>query len=99
MVQDRLTRENADDAVRHALQEAHQAIMQAGQKQTTSRRMGTTAVLAVQQADQVYVAGVGDSPAAMRLAGASPLFRNDVAIVAFIDAARLMPSLICARTR
>jgi protein phosphatase len=64
VVHDRLAaRESANDAVRRALHEAHNAIVQAGQKQTTSRRMGTTAVLAVQQADQVYVAGIGDSPA------------------------------------
>lgn len=64
VVHDRLTaHENADVAVRHALEEAHQAILQAGQKQSANRRMGTTAVLAVQQQDQVWVAGVGDSPA------------------------------------
>jgi protein phosphatase len=56
-------RENPDNAVRRALHEAHQAIVDAGQQQSSSRKMGTTAVLAVQQEDQVYVAGIGDSPA------------------------------------
>src|SRR5262249_54441605 len=55
--------DNPDHAVRQALQEAHNAIMQAGQKQSSARKMGTTPVLAVQQADQGFVAGVGDSPA------------------------------------
>ena len=50
-------------AVRRALGEAHQAILQAGKETASSRKMGTTAVLAVQQEDQVWVAGVGDSPA------------------------------------
>jgi protein phosphatase len=54
---------NPDAAVRLALSEAHQAIMQAGKVQRTRRKMGTTAVLAVQQEDKVWVAGVGDSPA------------------------------------
>jgi protein phosphatase len=64
VVQDRLTATgNAGQAVRQALAEAHQAIMDAGQGQDVRRRMGTTAVLAVQQADQVYVAGLGDSRA------------------------------------
>lgn len=64
VVEERLAaRENADQAVRHALQAAHQSILRAGVNQSASRRMGTTAVLAVQQQDQVWVAGVGDSPA------------------------------------
>jgi len=50
-------------AVQHALHEAHQAIMTAGSQQSAARRMGTTAVLALQQEDQLFVAGVGDSPA------------------------------------
>jgi protein phosphatase len=54
---------NAGAAVQKALAEANQAIVHAGQYQAAGRRMGTTAVLAVQQADQVYVAGLGDSRA------------------------------------
>ena len=50
-------------AVRRALGEAHKAILQAGKQTASSRKMGTTAVLAIQQEDQVWVAGVGDSPA------------------------------------
>jgi protein phosphatase len=64
VVRDRLEASgDPGDAVRSALNEAHQAILQAGLNQNSSRRMGTTAVLAVEQRDQVYVAGVGDSPA------------------------------------
>src|SRR5262249_23029437 len=64
VVHDRLTAHaEPGKAVQDALHEAHQAIMNAGQQQSASRRMGTTAVLAVQQQDQLYVAGVGDSPA------------------------------------
>jgi serine/threonine protein phosphatase PrpC len=55
--------EDATAAVQHALREAHEAIVHAGQHQPSTRKMGTTAVLAVQQKDQVWVAGVGDSPA------------------------------------
>jgi protein phosphatase len=63
-VRDRLTAQvDAGQAVQQALEEAHQAIMKEGQHQQSSRRMGTTAVVAVQEKDQVYVAGVGDSPA------------------------------------
>jgi PPM family protein phosphatase len=51
------------DAVREALSEANQAIIHAGRSQAPGRRMGTTAVLALQQDDQVYVAGLGDSRA------------------------------------
>jgi protein phosphatase len=54
---------DAGNAVVRALDEAHRAIVHAGQEQTYGRRMGTTAVLAVRQAGQVYVAGLGDSRA------------------------------------
>jgi protein phosphatase len=64
VVNDRLAaQEDARTAVVQAIQEAHQAIMKEGQQQQSSRRMGTTAVVAVEQKDQVYVAGIGDSPA------------------------------------
>ena len=61
--------EDAGKAVLKALDEANQAIIEAGRHQPTRKRMGTTAVLAVQQADQVYVAGVGDSRAYLIRAG------------------------------
>jgi PPM family protein phosphatase len=64
VVHDRLAASgDAGDAVRSALHEAHHAILKAGQNQNSTRRMGTTAVLAVEQRDQVFVAGIGDSPA------------------------------------
>ena len=50
-------------AVMQALREANQAILDASLHQAASRRMGTTAVIAVCQDDQVYVAGLGDSRA------------------------------------
>jgi protein phosphatase len=52
-----------DLAVRRALLQANDAIIAAGRYQSRSRRMGTTAVLAVHQDDCVYVAGLGDSRA------------------------------------
>jgi protein phosphatase len=64
VVHDRLAaQEKADQAMQEALHEAHKAILSAGLHQNTTRKMGTTAVLAVQQQDQVWVAGIGDSPA------------------------------------
>jgi protein phosphatase len=64
VVHDRLAaNEDAPQAVQQALTEANQAIVDAGRDQPLGRRMGTTAVLAVQKADQVYVAGLGDSRA------------------------------------
>jgi protein phosphatase len=64
VVQDRLAAHaDAREAVRQALAAANQAIVDAGQSQPAGRRMGTTAVLAVEQAGQVYVAGLGDSRA------------------------------------
>jgi protein phosphatase len=64
VLQDRLAaQESPTEAVRKALAEANQAIVVAGRDQPAGRRMGTTAVLAVQQAGQIYVAGLGDSRA------------------------------------
>ena len=64
VVHDRLAaQEQPTEAVQKALNEANRAIIQAGRNQPAGRRMGTTAVLAIQQADQVYVAGLGDSRA------------------------------------
>jgi protein phosphatase len=64
ILQDRLTAsEDARRAVQLALDEANRAIIDAGQNQAEGRRMGTTAVVAVQMEDQVYVAGLGDSRA------------------------------------
>jgi serine/threonine protein phosphatase PrpC len=61
---DRLAaREPASAAVQRALDEANRAIIDAGQGQPAKRRMGTTAVLAVEQDGQVFVAGLGDSRA------------------------------------
>jgi protein phosphatase len=58
-----LASERPERAVRDALSRANQAIIDAGQTQAPGRRMGTTAVLAVQQDNMVYVAGLGDSRA------------------------------------
>jgi protein phosphatase len=55
--------EKADKAVQEALDQANQLIIHEGQTQAPGRRMGTTAVLAVQQDNLVYVAGLGDSRA------------------------------------
>jgi PPM family protein phosphatase len=64
VVKDRLAaKDRADEAVQRALAEANAAIVEAGRDQPEGRRMGTTAVLAVHQAGQVYVAGLGDSRA------------------------------------
>src|SRR5262245_60346826 len=54
---------DAERAVRGALDAANRAIIEAGQHQAAGRRMGTTAVLAVQSHGKVYVAGLGDSRA------------------------------------
>jgi protein phosphatase len=64
VLQDRLAaREEAGQAVQRALAEANLAIVNAGRQQPAGRRMGTTAVLAVQLSGQMYVAGLGDSRA------------------------------------
>ncbi len=63
-VQDRLAHSNdATQAVKQALATANRAIVDAARHQPEGRRMGTTAVLAVERGGQVYVAGLGDSRA------------------------------------
>jgi protein phosphatase len=64
VLQERLAaQDNPGVAVQRAMAEANQAIIHAGRHQATGRHMGTTAVLAVQLANQVYVTGLGDSRA------------------------------------
>jgi protein phosphatase len=64
VVHDGLSRQShAGQVVRRALAAANQAIIEASRDQPEGRRMGTTAVLALQQQGQVYVAGLGDSRA------------------------------------
>jgi protein phosphatase len=64
VVQDKLAaHEDVGKAVVSALDEANKAIINASRDQAAGRRMGTTAVLAVQAADRVFVAGLGDSRA------------------------------------
>jgi protein phosphatase len=63
VLKDKLQSEQAVQAVQEALDEANQAIIAEGQTQATDRRMGTTAVVAVQKDNLFYVAGLGDSRA------------------------------------
>jgi protein phosphatase len=50
-------------AMQQALRDANNAIVEAGRTQPPERRMGTTAVMALQQEDRLFVAGLGDSRA------------------------------------
>lgn len=64
VLHDRLAADgDAARAVQSALEEANQAIIDAGRDQAPGRHMGTTAVVALQRHDKVYVAGLGDSRA------------------------------------
>jgi serine/threonine protein phosphatase PrpC len=64
VVQDRLAaNDDCARAMQAALDQANQAIIHAGQAQSAGRRMGTTAVVAVQKGEKCYVAGLGDSRA------------------------------------
>src|SRR5687767_953992 len=60
VVHDRLShQQTAEQAVTQALREANDAIVDAGKSQPFGRRMGTTAVCALHQNGQVYIAGLG----------------------------------------
>jgi protein phosphatase len=64
VIHDRMP-ENKDtgQVVRQAFSEANHAIVAAGRSQPAGRRMGTTAVMAVEKQEQVYIASLGDSRA------------------------------------
>jgi serine/threonine protein phosphatase PrpC len=55
--------EEADQALRRAMTEANNAIVDAGKAQPEGRRMGTTAVCALHRNDRVFIASLGDSRA------------------------------------
>lgn len=55
--------EPADQALLYAMKEANALIVEAGQSQPEGRRMGTTAVVALQHNGQVFISSLGDSRA------------------------------------
>jgi serine/threonine protein phosphatase PrpC len=55
--------QSAPRALTRALEQANEAIIDAGRSQPEGRRMGTTAVVALQAQDQVFVTNFGDSRA------------------------------------
>lgn len=64
IVQDRLAAHRPPtDAIRDAMREANEAIIDAGKDQPEGRRMGTTAVLAIHYEEQVVIGSLGDSRA------------------------------------
>jgi len=56
-------RDSAEGALCRAMREANESIVEAGRTQPEGRRMGTTAVVALQHRDKVYVTNFGDSRA------------------------------------
>jgi protein phosphatase len=55
--------DSVDQVVQRAFAQANEAIIEAGRDQPEGKRMGTTAVVALQTEGKVYVAGCGDSRA------------------------------------
>src|SRR5207248_5378547 len=55
--------QSAEQALLGAMREANESIVEAGRSQPEGRRMGTTAVVALQHNGQVYVSSLGDSRA------------------------------------
>ena len=55
--------DTAHDALMTAMLEANEAIVESGRTQPEGRRMGTTAVVALQHDGQVYISNLGDSRA------------------------------------
>ena len=56
-------KDSADQALLRAMKETNEAIVQAGRTQPEGRRMGTTAVVALQHDGTVYISHLGDSRA------------------------------------
>src|SRR5262249_6971101 len=83
---------HADKAVQRAFDEANRAIIDAGKNQPIGRRMGTTAVLAVRQNNQVYVASLGDSRAYLIRRHSVELFEVDHSLApALVNSGALTP--------
>jgi protein phosphatase len=78
-------REDVDSALQSAMTQANQAIIAAGQAQPLGRRMGTTAVLAVQRDDRVYVAHLGDSRAYLIRGDQVRLLTVDHSVAKFLE--------------
>ncbi len=55
--------ESPNQAILHAMKEANETIVEAGKTQPEGRRMGTTAVVALQHNGSVYISNLGDSRA------------------------------------
>lgn len=55
--------EGPEQALLGAMKEANESIIEAGRSQPEGRRMGTTAVVALQHNGQVYISNLGDSRA------------------------------------
>jgi len=55
--------ETPEDAMLRAMQETNEAIVSAGRSQPEGRRMGTTAVVALQHQGKVFISNLGDSRA------------------------------------
>ncbi len=68
---------DAEAAIREGIIQAHRAILDAGKRMPSTRRMGTTAVLAVHVRDQVFVAAIGDSPAFLVRGGTARQLTED----------------------
>ena len=69
-----------------ALAEANQAIIDAGHGQPLGRRMGTTAVCALKQNGQVFVANMGDSRAYLIREGRAEQLTSDHTVAAALVA-------------
>lgn len=63
LLKEKLATEDCAEAIEQTLIETNAAILDAARQLTHTGRMGTTVVLALYRDSQVWVAGIGDSPA------------------------------------
>jgi protein phosphatase len=76
-IAERLSDAGPEGAIRQSVQMAHAAILDEGKRMPTTRRMGTTVVLAVLLNGRALVTGVGDSPALLARGGACRKLTED----------------------